>query len=124
MARHLLPGGHDAGDDDQHHDEGQHPVAELDVLVERLRLVGDRCEGRADALGPGGAAKTRAGQAYEAAGDHDPHLRDDARSEDPPSRRGGEGHESDGRREPRGPARPGLADWNGTQSTALSPRSH
>ena len=61
---------------------GQGAVAELDVLVEALGLLDRRRDRAVDALGPGGAAETAAGDAHEPARDDDADLGDEVGEED------------------------------------------
>ena len=67
-----VPQGQEHGGGDDHQDERQRPVAELDVAVDaHLRGVG---EGLGRALGPRGAAQAGTGEAHGAAGDDDADL--------------------------------------------------
>ena len=80
---------------------GQRAVAELDVLVEALRLLDRRGDRAVDALGPGRAAQAAAGDPHEAAGHDDADLGDEVGQQDrgQPARR-------------RGVGRPGRRRWS------------
>jgi hypothetical protein len=81
----------------QHHEERDHPVAELDDLVDDSNLgVGDRNEAAGETLRPGWAAEARRGDADDRAGDSDTALgQDDGGGDDALNPQTGHGQQVD-----------------------------
>ncbi len=61
-------------DREDHDDEGEQTVAELDEVVDRALVGAHRGEGAGHALGPGRAAEAAAREAHDATGDDDADL--------------------------------------------------
>ena len=83
VAPHRQDGRHQRGTGDGDQREGQGAVAELDELVEALRLVAQRHQAAAGALRPLRAPESGTGQPHQSAADDDHHLGHEVGQQDP-----------------------------------------